>query len=183
MVTIVDLWMPIAVSAVLVFIASSVVHMVLRYHGSDWDALPEEDRARQALRGLQAGNYRVPHCTSMAAMRDEGFLTKMKEGPNALVIAYPPGPPTIGKQLVQWFVYTLLVGVVTAYVAGRTLDPGEHYLTVFRVAGTVAFLTYAGGAPAGSIWLGMKWSTTFKNLFDGLLYGAVTAGAFGWLWP
>ena len=183
MVTITELWLPVLLSAVFVFIASSLVHMALRYHWSDWNELPGEDKAREALKGLPAGNYRMPFCASMADMKDEAQLAKMKEGPIALVIAFPPGPPTMGKQLGLWFVYTLAVGTVTAYLTGRTLAAGADYLAVFRVAGTVAFLTYAGGAPAASIWMGIKWSTAVKNLFDGLLYGMVTAGVFGWLWP
>ncbi|HXV76686.1 MAG TPA: hypothetical protein VD788_10235 [Candidatus Polarisedimenticolaceae bacterium] len=183
MASITGLWLPILLSAVFVFVASSIVHMVLRYHWTDWSRLPGEDKARAALTGLPPGNYRMPYCSSMADLKDETFVGKMKEGPNALVIGLPTGPPTMGKQLVQWFVYTLAVGVVTAYVASRTMDAGADYLAVFRVAGTVAFLTYAGASPAGSIWVGMKWSTTLKSLFDGLIYGAVTGGTFGWLWP
>ena len=183
MVSITDLWLPILLSGVFVFIASSIVHMVLRYHWTDWNELPGEGKAREAMKGLPPGNFRVPFCSKMDDMKDEGFIAKMKEGPNALIIGMPTGPPTLGKQLALWFIYTVGVGIVTAYVASRTMDAGADYLAVFRVAGTVAFLTYAGGAPASSIWVGIKWSSTVKSVFDGLLYGVVTGGTFGWLWP
>jgi len=116
-VTITGLWLPILVSAVLVFVASSIVHMVLRYHATDWDRLPDEEKARAALKGLPVGNYRMPHCTSMADLKDEKFVAKITEGPNAAIIAFPSGPPTMGKQLGLWFVYNVLVGIVAAYVA------------------------------------------------------------------
>lgn len=183
MVTITGLWLPIVLSAVFVFVASSIVHMVLRYHWTDWNELPGEDKAREGLKGIPVGNFRIPYCSKVSDMQDENLIAKMNEGPNALIIGLPKGPPAMGKSLALWFVYTLLVGVAVAYVASRTVGAGGDYLAVFRVAGTVAFLTYAGGAPAGSIWLGIKWSTTAKSLFDGLLYGVVTAGTFGWLWP
>jgi hypothetical protein len=34
-----------------------------------------------------------------------------------------------------------------------------------------------------SIWLQRSWCTTAKATLDGLLYAALTAGTFGWLWP
>jgi hypothetical protein len=34
-----------------------------------------------------------------------------------------------------------------------------------------------------SIWYKKSWSGTLKNVFDGLVYGLVTGGVFGWLWP
>jgi len=183
MVTIAGLWLPILLSAVFVCVASSIVHMVLRYHWTDWSKLPDETSARAAMKGLPEGNFRVPWCASMADLKDEGLLARMNEGPVALIIGLTPGPPKMGKALTLWFLYTVAVGIVTAYLTSRTMESGADYLAVFRVAGTVAFLTYAGGAPAGSIWMGIKWSTTVKNLFDGLLYAVVTGGTFGWLWP
>ena len=36
------LWLPIVVSAVLIFFASFVLHMVLTYHWSDYRRLPDE---------------------------------------------------------------------------------------------------------------------------------------------
>ena len=43
MVSIISLWLPILLSAVAVFIASSVIHMVLKYHNSDFKKIPAED--------------------------------------------------------------------------------------------------------------------------------------------
>ena len=60
---------------------------------------------------------------------------------------------------------------------------GTEYLKVFQVMGTVAFLAYAGGVLPGAIWMGKPWSIAAKEVLDGLIYGLVTAGAFGWLWP
>ena len=184
MVAISALVLPILLSAVIVFVASSLVHMVLTYHRSDYGKLPNEDAVGAALRAGNAapGSYLIPHM-SMAEMRSPEGIEKFKKGPVGMLILRPSGAPGMGKNLVQWFVFTVVVGVFVAYVTSRTLAAGVGYLPVFRVAGTVAWLAYAGGAPIDSIWRGQPWSVTVKAIFDGLLYALLTAGAFGWLWP
>jgi len=179
------LWLPIVLSAVIVFIASAVIHMALRYHWSDYSALPGEDNLMEAMRkeGVSPGNYHMPHAGSMAKLRSPEVVEKFTKGPVGFVTIIPSGPPAMGKQLVQWFVFVLVIGVVVAYLTGRTLGPGADYLHVFRVAGTVAFLGFAGAEPVNSIWKGQNWSTSLKNLFDGLVYALLTGGVFGWLWP
>jgi hypothetical protein len=185
MVTIVALWLPIVVSAVIVFIASSLLHMVLPFHKSDWAGIPREDDVMAALRkaGVKPGDYMMPHSSSMAAMKDPAFVEKFTRGPVAVMTIMPGGPPAMGSQLAQWFVYCLIVGVLAAYIAGRALQPGAHYLSVFRFAGATAFFAYSVGLWQNSIWYKRKWSTTIKSTIDGLIYGLLTGGTFGWLWP
>ncbi len=62
MVPLAALWLPIVVSAVIVFVASSIMHMVLPYHKSDYKQLPDEDKVLSALRplNLQRGLYVFP---------------------------------------------------------------------------------------------------------------------------
>ena len=52
MVSLAALWLPIVVSAVIVFLASWIVHMFLPYHHSDFAKLPQEDAVLDALRTL-----------------------------------------------------------------------------------------------------------------------------------
>lgn len=185
MVPLTSLWMPILLSAVLVFVVSSVIHMMLTYHRSDYMKVADEDKVLAALRPFRIppGNYILPHATSMEAMKDPAFVEKLTAGPVAFVTVRPNGVPAMGGQLVQWFVYAVIVSAIAGYVAGRALGPDADYLSVFRFAGTTAFACYGMGAVHESIWMGRKWSTSIKHMFDGLVYGAVTAGAFGWLWP
>ena len=79
--------------------------------------------------------------------------------------------------------YSLVVSVFAAYIAGRALRPRTEFAEVFRFVGTTAFLGYALAMAQQSIWYGKKWSTTFKSMFDGLIYALLSAGIFGWLWP
>jgi hypothetical protein len=178
------LWLPILLSAVIVFVASSVMHMLLPYHQSDYQKLPEEDKVLSTLGGmnLKRGLYIFPYCTHKE-MKSPAVLEKFKQGPVGMLTIRPSGMPAMGKFLVQWFVYCLLVGFFVAYLTGHTVMSGAHYLAVFRVAGTAGFLAYGLGHISDSIWKGQTWSATLKEVFDGLVYGLLTAGTFGWLWP
>jgi hypothetical protein len=185
MVSLGSLWLPIVLSAVLVFVLSSIIHMVFKYHNRDYTALPNEDAVRAAIR---AGNpkpaqYIIPYCPGMKEMQSPEMQKKFVEGPVAVVNLKRPGPPTMGGALAQWFLFSLIVSFFIAYVAAHTIPAGTRYLEVFRVVGAVGFLAYAAAHVPPSIWMGKPWSITWKEVFDGLLYGLVTAGTFGWLWP
>lgn len=185
MVTIVSLWLPILLSAVFVFIVSSVMHMVLPYHRSDVAAVPREDEVMAALRpfAIPPGDYVMPHAGSSAGMKSPEFQEKMNTGPVVVMTVRPSGMIGMGGYLLQWALYCLVVSIFAAYVTSRAVDPGATYLEVFRFAGVTAFTGYALALLQNSIWWGKKWSTTLKSLFDGLIYALVTAGTFGWLWP
>jgi hypothetical protein len=185
MVSIMSLWLPILLSAVFVFVASSIIHMVLGYHKSNVKKLPDEEGVMNALRpfNIPPGDYMMPTCSGSKDMKSPEFMEKMNKGPVALMTVMPNGQFSMGKSLVLWFIYTLVIGVFAAYIAGRALGPGAAYLEVFRFAGTTAFIGYALALLHDSIWYARAWSTTFKFIFDGLIYGLLTGGTFGWLWP
>ena len=185
MVPIPSLWLPILVATVLVFVASSLVWMVLPHHKSDARPLPDEASAMDVLgkQGLKPGLYRFPWAHTMAETRDPAFVAKLDKGPVGMLTVAPSGPMKMGRSLALWALYVLVIGSFVAYVAGRMLPSGTHYLAVFRLAGTVAFLAYSGAHLPASIWWGKPASVAVKETLDGLLYGLLTAGAFGWLWP
>jgi hypothetical protein len=184
MTTIAALWLPILVSAVLVFIASSVIHMAPLWHRKELPAPPDGDRLQDALRpfGLQPGEYMLPRMQSMKECNSPAFIEKLTRGPVLIMTVIPNGPMNMTRPLVQWFIFVVVVSMLTAYVAGATLAADASYLSVFRVAGTTAFAAYAAGVWPQSIWYSRPWSTTLKFTLDGLIYGLLTGGAFGWLW-
>lgn len=185
MVPLLSLWLPIILSAVFVFVVSSLIHMLFRYHKNDLRKLPEEDAFAEALRKLSipSGEYILPHAASPKEMSSPEFQEKVKKGPGAILTVWPGGRPSMVTNLAQWFVYSVVVGIFAAYVAGRALGPGAPYLAVFRFAGVTAFACYAIAGWQDSIWFKRSWFTTLKNSFDGLVYALLTAGIFGWLWP
>jgi hypothetical protein len=179
-----DLWLPIVVSAVIVFLTSWVLHMLLTYHRSDYRPVPNADQVAAALRtGNPApGTYMYPHCDPKDMGKAE-TVEKFKAGPVFIMNVMPSGPPNMGKSLGTWLVYVLLVSLFTAYLTGRALGPGVEYLAVFRLAGGAAFMAYCLAEMVSSIWRGQLWGVTIKHMFDGLVYSLLTAGTFGWLWP
>jgi hypothetical protein len=124
-----------------------------------------------------------PMAGSMKEMSTPEHLEKMNQGPVGFMTIMPNGPVAMGKNLVMWFVFSLIVSIFSAYLTSLALDPGAHYLGVFRVAGAVAVLGYSFTHFSDSIWKGLSWGITIKFIFSGLLYGLLTAGTFAWLWP
>lgn len=185
MVSLTALWLPIVLSAVVVFIASSVIHMALKYHNSEYRQLPDEASVLGAMRdGKTApGFYAFPYASSMKEMGTPEMMERYRQGPVGSMNINPSGPPAMGKALGLWFAYTLVVGLFAAYLASRTLVPGTHYLQVFRVVGCSSFMAYSLAHFSDAVWKMKPWSMTLKHVADGLIYGLLTAGVFGWLWP
>jgi len=183
MVTLGMLWLPIVVSAVLVFVASFVMWMVLPHHKSDWRRLPDEGAVSAALAKAPGGMYMLPFCDSADKMKDPAFMKRYSDGPTGVITLRAPGPSSMSRQMVISVVYNLVVAVFVAYLTGRTRPPGAHYLEVFRVAGTATFLAYVGALYYPAIWMSRPWRAVAKDTMDGLVYALLTAGVFGWLWP
>lgn len=183
MVSLVDLWLPILLSAVFVFIASSVIHMLLPWHDKDFRKFTAEDAVMDALRpfNLTPGQYVAPRPDSMAQMSSPEFKAKMARGPKfALTILRDN---SIASSLALWFVYAIVVALFAGYVAALTLPTGAPYMTVFRVTSTVAFAAYVLALWHDWIWYSSGLGATLRSTIDGLVYALLIGGAFGWLWP
>jgi len=179
------LWLPILLSSVFVFVASSIIHMALPWHRSDHSKMPEEDKVREALRPLAipAGDYMVPLASNMQEMRTPEFKEKMNKGPVIVLTVLPNGPFQMGRSLSLWFAYLVVVSFFTAYITCHALPIKAAYMPVFRIAGTASFLGYSAALWQMSIWYRRSWLTTLKMTIDGLVFAGLTAGTFGWLWP
>ena len=185
MVPLATLWLPVLLSAVIVFFASFILHSVLPWHKNDYGRVPEEEKVRSALRpfAIPPGDYMVPRPQSREEMRTPDFTARIAEGPNILMTVLPNGPWSMGRNLGLWFVYLLVVAIFAGYVAGRALPRATHYLVVFRFVGTMAFAGFALALWQMSIWYRRSWGTTIRLTIDGLIYAMLMAGTFGWLWP
>src|SRR5258708_8961643 len=180
------LWLPILLSSVAVFLASSIIHMALQgWHKSDYAKLPEEDKVMDAVRpfGIPPGDYMVPNCAGSAEMKTPAFAEKLKKGPVMMVTVMPSGMMNMGKSLALWFLYLVVVNFFAAYISSHALSPGAAFRQVFRFAGATSFLGYTAALWQMSIWYRRSWTTTIKSTIDGLVYAAITAATFVWLWP
>ncbi len=179
------LLLPAAISAALVFIASSLIHMVLKWHQSEYRTFPNEDEVRAAIRkgSPTPGKYVLPYCKDSKDMASPEMLKKFADGPNAVLFVRENGAMKLGPFLGKWFAYTVLVSLIAGYLARATVAPGAEYLHVFQVVGAASWLAYAWAIPSDSIWMGKPWSSTLVYMLDGLIYAALTAGSFAWLWP
>ena len=185
MVMLTALWLPILLSAVGVFIASSIFHMVLQpWHGSDYHGFSNENDVGAAIRKGNAspGIYMIPFCKP-ADMKKPEMQEKFKTGPLAFIILRPNGSFNMGKSLGMWFAFCLLTSLFAGYVAASTLAPGTAPMQVLRVVATVGFMAYAFGSFPLGIWYGQPWGAVAKDLVDGLVYGLVSGAVFAWLWP
>jgi hypothetical protein len=184
MVSLTALWLPILLSAVAVFIASSIIHMALPWHSNDFKKFPAEDAVLDAVRpfNLVPGQYVAPRPESTKHMGTPEFRAKVQRGPQIMLTVLHP-QNSIAKNLVQWFVYGIVIAAFAAYVASLTLPAGAPYMTVFRVTSTVTFAAYALALWHHWIWYSAGFAATLRSTIDGLVYGLLTGGVFGWLWP
>jgi hypothetical protein len=185
MVSVAQLWLPILLSAVLVFIASSILHMVLRaWHGPDCRGFTNEDEVRASMRkgSAGAGIYMLPYCKPEDMKKSE-TMEKFKEGPIAFVFIRPSGPMNMAAPLIQWFVFCLLVSFFAAYLAGIAVAPGAASMQVFRVVVTAALMGHAFGSIPMGIWWGHPWGSAIKHMIDGIIYAVIAGATFVWLWP
>ncbi len=185
MVFLLDLWLPILASAVLVFVASSVIHMALQIHRKDYGQLPDEDQVLDAMRSAAVGrgHYVFPYASCFEEMQSDEMSAKYQSGPVGFMTVLDPGPMQMGKSLVQWFLFTIVISIFIAYLTGMVYKAGTDSSQIFRFTATLGLLGYAMSYVQDSIWKGMKWSITAKFLFDGLVYALVTGATFAWLWP
>lgn len=179
-----SLWLPILASAVAVFIVSSILHMVLPYHRSDYKQIPDEDNALAGLRAakLPPGLYTFPYCTHKD-MKSPETIEKFKKGPVGFMTIFPSGPPAMGKFMGLWFVFCLVVSACVGLLASRLIGPGHHRHYIVHIVGYSSFLVYGVSRLSDGVWKGQPWSNVIKEVIDGAIFAGTTALVFAYLWP
>ena len=179
------LWLPILLSAVIVFIASALIHMVLPWHKGDYRSVPDEEKVSATLRpfAIPPGDYMLPRPASSADLKSPEFLERVRQGPNIVMTVLPNAQWSMGRNLSLWFLYCLVVSILAAHVTGLVAPAGSDYHAVFHFIGVTSFIGYAVALWQMSIWWRRSWMTTFKATVDGLIYALLTAATFAWLWP
>jgi len=184
MTSLASLWLPILLSAVFVFVMSSLLHMVLPWHRTDYSKVPNEDAVAAALRGfsIPPGDYMMPRPNTRAEMASPEFAEKVKKGPMVVMTVMPTGMNMAGN-LAQWFGFLVVVSLFAAYITSRTVGAGAGSMRVVQLAAATAFVAYGDGLWPMSIWYRRSWGTTLKSTVDGLIYGLITGATLAWLWP
>ena len=185
MISLVQLWLPILLSAVLVFFASSVLNMILRFwHAPDYRGFSNEAEVAAAIRkGNPApGMYILPYCTP-DAMKNPETQEKFRQGPVGMLALHEAGAMNMGASLAQWFGFCVLVSLFCALLSVHVLPAGAHFAHVFHLIGLGALMGYAFGSIPNAIWRGHPWATATKHIIDGVIYALITGATFAWLWP
>ena len=180
-----QLWLPIVVSGLAVFFMSALVWTVMPHHKKDWRGLPNEDAVLAAMRASPPapGQYAMPFMFDPKLRDDPAMKERIAKGPNGYFTVIPTGSPAMGPMMAKSLVYNIVVALLVAYVAWHALRGPAEYLEVFRIVGTTAMMSYILATVPESIWFGRPWRTFAMQAIDGIAYGLVTAGIFGWLWP
>lgn len=186
MVSLEQLWLPIVAAAVFVFVASSIIHMVIKWHASDYRKLANEDAVREVVRAGNPppGQYVIPYCADPKEMKSPEMQKKYAEGPLGFLMLRPNGAVAMGPMLGMWFALNAFVALVAAYITAHAIVvPNPSGLSIARYAGSVTFMAYGVGSLSGGIWMAKPWSSVTKELLDAAIYAAVSGAAFAWLWP
>lgn len=185
MVPLTTLWLPILVSAVIVFIAGNVLWMALPFwHRKDYSRAGNDQAFIDAAKPLKSGMYIFPFIADYKTMTPER-RAELAAQPAGYMLIRNPNSFNFGATLAGYFIYTLLVSAIVAYLAGMVMGPGQPYMRVFRFVATAGMLAWAFGAGhiSDSLWYGKPWSVTIKTIVDGIIFGLLMGGTFGWLWP
>jgi hypothetical protein len=186
MVALVDLWLPIVLSAAAVWVASALAWMALPHHKGDFRVLPDEDALLASLRpqNLAPGVYAFPECKDHSRLNEPEFKAKLESGPAGMLNVWPAGAYTkMGGKMLASFVFYLVTSVFVAYVASRSLEAGAGFASVFQIAGTCAIMAYCLGRIPHDIWFNTPRRAILTNLADGIAFGLITGALFAWLWP
>jgi hypothetical protein len=179
-----ELWLPILLSAVAVFIASALAWMVLPHHKKDIQFAPDEGPLLEGIARakLKAGQYMFPTCTSAKDLKDPQVKARWDAGPWGMILLRGT-KPNLARNLVSAFIFYLVVGVFVGYLSALALDSGAPFRSAFRVAGTAAVIAYCLGGIPNAIFFGRSARAVVMDTIDGIVYGLITGAIFGWLWP
>lgn len=185
MVSLVDLWLPILLSAAAVWVWAFLSWAVLGVHKRDFGPLPDEEAFLGGVRGLSLppGAYAFPYCRDNAQRNDPAFVEKWKTGPLGMLNVWNPAA-SMGKNMLLSFLVYLVVSVLVGYVGHAAgLPRGTGFAKVFQVLGTAGILSYAFSFLPQMIWFQATPSAKLTGILDGLVSGVVTGLVFAALWP
>ena len=163
-----QLWLPILLSSVFVFLASSIMWMALPHHKADIKVLPDEKALTEQLGKLDLppGTYMWPNCGSGESQSSPEFTARMDAGPWGSINILGC-KPNFAANLALVFLFYLVVSVCVAYIMTRSLAAGASCESLFSVAGPTAILAYCAGGIPGAFFMGKPKRFMFTDFIDG----------------
>lgn len=184
-----NLWLPIVLSGVGVWIASFIAWMAIGHHKKDRDAIP--DGREQEFMGtitrlnIRPGNYGFPdfcqHDSLPRGERMEALKALYDKHPQGLLRVW--APTNMGLNMLLTFLFYLVTSAAIAYLTWAALGRGASVGKVVQVAGTAGVLAYCFATFPHDVWFQKKRRAMAMDWIDGIVFGLITGAIFAWMWP
>ncbi|MBS0186489.1 MAG: hypothetical protein JSS51_00370 [Planctomycetes bacterium] len=184
-----QLWLPILISGVSVWIASFIAWMMIGHHRKDRDAIPgggEQAFMDTVTRmNIKPGNYGFPDfCQHDNLPRQERMAAR-----KALYDRRPMGTLRVwgemnmGVNMLVTFLFYLVTSAMIGYLTWAAFGRGASAGKIVQVAGTAGILAYCFASFPHDIWFQKKRRAMMMDWLDGIVFGLITGAIFAWLWP
>jgi len=178
-----ELWLPIVLSAIALFFASFLAWTVLPHHKPDWKKIPDEASFMEKIKAMNIppGMYIFP-MVKAEEMKDPEKKRLLEGGCQGTLNLWP-GPPNMGVNMALTVLYFLLVSLFVGYLAAFSVEPGEEFARVFQIVATTGVLAFCAGGVLNDIWFRKTPRAMLMNFVDGVAYAAILGVIFALLWP
>lgn len=178
-----DLWLPILLSTFGLWILSFVAWVILPHHYADKAKVGDEEGLMNYIKqaGIGPGNYFFPYCASAKEQGDKAYVERYSNGPRGTLNVY--AVPNMGANMLKTILYFFVTVATIGYITHVACPPGDaatDFMKVFRVAGTIAVLTYGSSGLLNRVWFTERMWT---HIVDGIVYGLVAGLIFAAMWP
>jgi hypothetical protein len=175
-----ELLLPIILSAIALFFASFLSWMVLPLHFRDWVKCDRDEDLTNAVRdlGLPAGSYMFPGWNTPEEMKSPEYVAKWEKGPVGIMTVFPK--VSMGQNLGLTFLYFLAVSFCLAYLASFAVDRGADFMHVFRFVATAGLMAFLAAILQHAIWFHNR---IIGHIIESVAYAVITGAIFAAMWP
>lgn len=181
----VQLWLPILISGVAVFVLSAVGWMAVNHHAKDQRSLPDAKPLLDALEAMkvQPGVYMFPGAFGHSGEEQKAAAqAEMFNKPTGIIRIW--SMPNMGANMLSSLAVYLVISVFIAYLGWSAFGAtGKSFAELFKVLGTAGVLAYSFAFIPNDIWFQNSRRATALCVIDGVIYGLTTGAIFAAMWP
>lgn len=174
-------------AGVLRFVWGALCWMLLKHHDDDWRGVNDGGALEEALAkaDLPPGWFwSLPDPKQYeGGMSNPGFVERLKNGPNAIIVPVPKGGCMGGTTFLKGFLLNLLEGVGLAVLVcifwTTTAVAIDTLPETFAACAAVGLLASISIHWMGSTWMGLPWRHAWSSTFD-MVVGYGLAGSLLW---